>query len=66
MGQIPELIRIMLVSTLCVPDTSQNLTSVCQVVSILEKIVGVLCSEAALGHNLFWPTHRPLSPYLQL
>lgn len=54
-GQIAEVIRIMLVSTHCVPDTSQHLTSVCQVVSLLEKIAGVLCSEAALGHNLFSP-----------
>jgi len=65
MGQIREVIRTRLVSVRGAPDTSRHLMSVCQAVSPLEEIVGVLCSEAALRRGLFWPAHRPLSPYLR-
>lgn len=64
MGSISEEIRIRLVSVPGMPDASRHLVSVCQAVSALKEIVGILCSETALRHGLFWPTHESLSPYL--
>lgn len=64
MGQIREVIRIILGSVHGATDTSRYLVSVCQGVSTLEEIVGLPCSEAALRRGLFWPSQASLFPHL--